>query len=204
MADPVTAAAIAGSSLLSASSAIAEGKAQFASARFNQQVAERNAKLAEQESQLILNQSEYAINQFRKQFDFLKSSAGNALRYNGFEASSGTGLKVQLAMAKEADVEISKRRYNANVESQRALNQAEELRLQGQMGMAMGRAARSASRVAAASSLLSGAAKMSSILSPSPSAQPSTSAFSSGETSAPTFTGSTGIPFGPAEGYTGG
>ena len=53
MALPVTAAAIAGSSLLSASSAIAEGKAQFAASKFNQQVAERNAKLAEQESQSI-------------------------------------------------------------------------------------------------------------------------------------------------------
>ena len=68
-------------------------------------------------------------------------------------------------MAKEADVEIARRRYNANVESQRALSQAEELRLQGRMGVAMGRAARSASRVGAASSLLSGTAKVSSIFS---------------------------------------
>ena len=151
--------AMAGSTLLGAAGTIAEGKAQYNAAKFNAQVAERNAKLAEQEADLIVSRSEYEINQFRKQFDFLRSSAGNALRYNGFEASSGTGLKVQLEMAKEADTEIAMARYNANVERQRALNQAQDLRLQGRLDMAMGRYAKSAARTSAIAGLLSGGAK---------------------------------------------
>lgn len=159
MAEVAVVAAMAGSTLLSASGAIAEGKAQYNAAKYNAQVAKRNAKLAEQEAELIVARSEYEINQFRKQFDFLRSSQGNALRYNGFEASSGTGLKVQLAMAKEADAEIAMARYNANVEKQRALSQAEDLRSEAKAGIAMGRYAKSASKTQAAATLLSGGAK---------------------------------------------
>ena len=149
-------AAQAGSSLLSAQSAIAEGKGQLQAAKYNAKIAERNAKIAEQEADLIQRSSEYEIANFRKQFKFLSASAGNALRYNGFDASSGTGYIVQKEMAKEADTEIAARRYNATVESQRALNQAEELRMQGELGIAMGRYARSAGRYAAAGTVLSG------------------------------------------------
>ena len=153
---PIAMAATAGSSLLSAQSAIAEGKAQFRAAKYNAEIAERNAKIAEQEADLIQRSSEYEIANFRKQFKFLSASTGNALRYNGFDASSGTGYLVQKEMAKEADTEIAARRYNATVQSQRALNQAEELRMQGELGIAMGRYARSAGRYAAAGEMLRG------------------------------------------------
>ena len=152
--------ALAGSTLLQAQGQVAAGKAQYNAARFNAQVAERNAKLAEQQAEQIRIRSSYERNQFRKQFDFLRSSQGNALRYNGFEASSGTGLQVQLEMAKEADAEIAVARYNANIEKQRALNQAQGLRSQAGAELAMGRYQRSAGRYAAMGTLLSGAASM--------------------------------------------
>ncbi|MAK54329.1 MAG: hypothetical protein CML17_00505 [Pusillimonas sp.] len=204
MALPVTAAAIAGSSLLSASSAIAQGKAGLAASRFNSQVAERNARLQEQEADLIKRSSEYQIAQFRKNFSNFIATQGVALRYNGFDASSGTGLLLLTESAKEADEEIRNRRYNAAVESQRALSAAEDIRLQSEIDRQMARANMSAARRQAFGSLLSGGAQMYSMRSPSGFTQPRISAYSLGESAAPTFKGSTGIPFGPAEGYTGG
>ena len=204
MADPVSATLIAGSTLLSASSAIAQGKAGLAASRFNSQVAERNARVQEQEAQLIEKSSEYQIAQFRKNFSNFIATQGVALRYNGFDASSGTGLLLLTESAKEADEEIKNRRYNASVESQRALSAAEDIRLQSRVNREMAKAGMQAARMQAFGSLLSGAGQIYGMRNPSNVTQPSVSAYSSGESAAPTFTGSTGIPFGPAEGYTGG
>ena len=204
MADPVTATIVAGASLLSASSAVQQGAAAKAAGQFNANMAERNAKVAEQQAEMIKRSSEFDINRFRDNFSDLQATAAQAFRYNGFVATGGTPLQVLLDNAREADTEIALRRYNASIGEQQALESATEQRLQGRLDRMMGRSAQKASYYQAAGSLLGGAAKISSIFGPSSVTQPQVSAYSATERAAPTFTGSTGIEFGPAEGYIGG
>lgn len=203
MADPITATLVVGSSLLSARSALAQGAAANAAGQFNANMAERNAKVAEQNAEQIKRSSEFDINRFRDNFDDLQATSAQAFRYNGFVATGGTPLQVLLDNAREADEEIHIRRYNASIGQQQALESAAEQRLQGRLDRMMGRSAQRASYYQAAGSLLGGAAQISNIFGPSSITQPQASAYSAGESAAPTFEGSTGIPFGPAEGYTG-
>lgn len=206
MADPVTATIVATSSLLSARSAVQQGAAARAAGQFNANMAERNAKVAEQQAEQIKRSSEFDINRFRDNFADLQATAAQAFRYNGFVATGGTPLQVLLDNAREADTEIALRRYNASIGEQQALESATEQRLQGRLDRMMGRSAQRASYYQAAGSLLGGGARISSIFSRSPLTQSKGfgSAYSFGESPAPTFEGPTGIPFGPAEGYTGG
>jgi len=195
--------AVAGSSLLSASSAIQQGATQAAAGRFNQQVAERNAKALEKQQDQIDRSTSLDIARFRKNFDRLQGAASQAFRYNGWVASGGTPLQILLANASEADEEIALTRYNAEVGKQQLQEEALNMRLQGRLQRMYGQAARRAGYMRAATSLLQGAAQGYSLLQNQPT-PPVASAYSSGESAAPTFTGPTGIPFGPAEGYTGG
>jgi hypothetical protein len=160
MADPVTAALVAGSSLLSAQSAVQQGAAARAAGQFNANMAERNAKISEQQAEQIKRSSEFDINRFRDNFDDLQATAAQAFRYNGFVATGGTPLQVLLDNSREADTEIALRRYNASIGEQQALESATEQRLQGRLDRMMGRSAQKASYYQAAGSLLSGGAKI--------------------------------------------
>lgn len=161
MADPVTAAVVAGSSLLSAQSAVQQGAAARAAGQFNANMAERNAKISEQQAEQIKRSSEFDINRFRDNFDDLQATAAQAFRYNGFVATGGTPLQVLLDNSREADTEIALRRYNASIGEQQALESATEQRLQGRLDRMMGRSAQKASYYQAAGSLLGGAAQIS-------------------------------------------
>ena len=196
--------AVAGSSLLGAQSALQQGATQAAAGRFNQQIAERNAKVLERQQDQIDRSTALDIARFRKNFDRLQGAASQAFRYNGWVASGGTPLQVLLANASEADEEIALTRYNAEVGKQQLQEEALNMRLQGRLQRMYGQAARRAGYMQAATSLLQGAAQGYSLLQNQPTPPTGASAYSSGESAAPTFKGPTGIPFGPAEGYTGG
>lgn len=160
MADPVTAAIVASSSLLSARAAVQQGAAANAAGRFNAQMSERNAQIAEQQAEQIKRSSEFDINRFRDNFSELQASTAQAFRYNGFVATGGTPLQVLLNNAREADEEIAMRRYNASIGEQQALESATEQRLQGRLQRMQGAAAQRASYYRAAGSLLAGGAQI--------------------------------------------
>lgn len=163
MADPVTAVAMAaqaGSSLLSARSAIAEGTAARTAGEFNAQMSERSAKIAEQQAEQIKRASEFDIARFREDFSDIQASTGTAFRYNGFIATSGTPLQVLLDNAQEADEEIALRRYNASIDQQAALESATEQRLAARLERMRGAQAQRAGYFRAASSLLSAGSKI--------------------------------------------
>ena len=161
MADPVTATLVAGTSLLSARGALAQGAAANAASQFNANMAERNAQVAEQQAEMIKRSSEFDINRFRDNFSDLQATSAQAFRYNGFVATGGTPLQVLLDNAREADEEIALRRYNASIGEQQALESATEQRLQGRLDRMMGRSAQRASYYQAAGSLLRGGAQIS-------------------------------------------
>jgi len=163
MADPVTVALVAGSSLLSARSAVQQGAAASAAGRFNASMSERNARVAEQQAEQIKRSSEFDINRFRDNFSELQATSEQAFRYNGFVATGGTPLQVLLDNAREADEEIAMRRYNAAIGQQQALESAAEQRLQGRLQRMQGESARRASYYQAAGSLLGGAAQIKSM-----------------------------------------
>lgn len=160
MADPVTATLVAGTSLLSARGALAQGAAANAASQFNANMAERNAQVAEQQAEMIKRSSEFDINRFRDNFSDLQATSAQAFRYNGFVATGGTPLQVLLDNAREADEEIALRRYNASIGEQQALESATEQRLQGRLDRMMGRSAQRASYYQAAGSLLRGGAQI--------------------------------------------
>ena len=156
--------AVAGSSLLSARSALQQGATQAAAGRFNRQIAERNAKVLERQQDEIDRSTALDISRFRKNFDRLQGAASQAFRYNGWVASGGTPLQVLLANASEADEEIASTRYNAEVGKQQLQEEALNTRLQGRLQRMYGQAARRAGYIQAATSLLQGAAQGSSLL----------------------------------------
>lgn len=156
MADPVTVALVAGTSLLSARSALQQGAAARAAGQANANMAERNAKVAEQQAEQIKRSAEFDVNRFRSNFGDLQASAATAYRFNGFVASEGTPALQLLENAREADEEILAIRYNASTQAQQALESATESRLQGRLDRMRGAQAQKASYYQAAGSLLRG------------------------------------------------
>ena len=139
---------------------IAQGRQEQAAYNYNADINERNAKVAEQEAEQLVFQEEQSIVQFREDISDLQDATAMAYRYNGWIAEEGTPLKVALANAQEADEEIATRRYNAAVGRAELTEGATQERLQGNLNRMYGKAARRAGQFAAASSLLSSAAKV--------------------------------------------
>ena len=156
MADPVTAALVAGTSLLSARSAVRQGAAAKAAGQANAMMGERNARIAEQNAEQIKRSAEFDVNRFRSNFGELQATAGTAYRFNGFVASEGTPALQLVENARQADEEIYTIRYNAATQSTQALEAATESRLQAKLDRMRGRQAQKASYYQAAGSLLRG------------------------------------------------
>lgn len=160
MADPVTVALVAGSSLLSARSAVQQGAAAKAAGEANAMMGERNARIAEQQAEQIKRSAEFDVNRFRSNFGELNATAATAYRFNGFVASEGTPALQLIENARQADEEIYTMRYNAATQSQQALESATESRLQAKLDRMRGSQAQRASYYQAAGSLLRGGTKI--------------------------------------------
>ena len=152
----IAAGAAVGSSLLSARATIQAGKAQAAAADFNAQVTERNAQTAQIDKRSARLGSELAIQQFQNEFQRLQATTGSVLRKNGFDTSGGTPALIALENARQADLEIAARRFNASVESQAFDEVSVEQDLQASLTRMEGAAASKAARTRAAATLLGG------------------------------------------------
>tara|TARA_B100001093_G_C26391288_1_gene827183 strand:+ start:156 stop:662 length:507 start_codon:yes stop_codon:yes gene_type:complete len=153
----VAAGAAAGASLLSARATMQAGKAQANAAAFNAQVNERNAQKAQLDKESAKLGSELAIQRFSREFGRIQAETGQAVRKNGFVATRGTPALIALQNAREADLEIAARRFNASVESRAFDELSVEQELQASLSRMEGAAASRAARTRAASTLLGGA-----------------------------------------------
>jgi len=133
---------------------LAAGRQEQAAYNFNADVNERNADVSDQEAEQLVRNEEQNIADFREDFSDLQDATAQAYRYNGWIASTGTPLKVLLANAQEADEEIAARRYNAKVGKQELNEQGVQSRLAGTLDRMSGRAARTASKGRAITSLI--------------------------------------------------
>jgi len=113
----------------------AEQQAQGArtAGKYAKAVGERNFKVAETKAEMRVFQAAQDIVRFREDFRDLNDSSGQAFRFNGVVATSGTALDVQLANALEADIEIATIDLNARREAQDLRDQGLNARLEGDL-----------------------------------------------------------------------
>jgi len=158
MGDPVTAAiAIGASSVMTARSQIAAGKAQQNAANFNALVDERNADIADQNKVLAGINTGLQKKAFAKEFSRSMATTKQAYRHSGFVASGGTPALVALEMASEADERMAEIEYQGRLKQQGFSEEAIEMRMSAGARRAEGAAAAKAGRQAAYGSLLQGA-----------------------------------------------
>ena len=101
--------------------------------KYAKAVGERNFKVAETKAEMRVFQAAQDIVRFREDFRDLNDSSGQAFRFNGVVATSGTALDVQLANALEADIEIATIDLNARREAQDLRDQGLNARLEGDL-----------------------------------------------------------------------
>lgn len=157
MADPISAALIAGSSLLSAKGALDEGKAEAAAREFNAKVSERNAIISEQEAFNIGIEGDLTVQRLKKEFESMRSQQRVDLMGSGFDITSGSPAQIQMETAAAQDLDISITEYNTKVAQATAMEAAVQDRLQAQLERFYGGQAKKAARTKAVASLLSGA-----------------------------------------------
>lgn len=157
MADPVSAALIVGSSLLSAKGAIDEGKAEAAAREFNAKVSERDAVISEQEAFNIGIEGDLTVQRLKKEFETMRSEQRVALMGSGFDITSGSPLQIQMETASAQDLDLSITEYNTKVAQAAAMESAVQSRLQADLERFYGTQAKKAARTKAMASLLSGA-----------------------------------------------
>lgn len=159
MADPISAALIAGSSLLSAKGQMDAGKAENAARQFNAKMSERNAVITEQEAFNVGIEGDLAVQKLKEDFESMRGEQKVALMASGWSISGGTPLQLQLETAAAQDEDIAKTEYNVKVAQATLLEQAAQDKLQAQLERFYGATAKKAARTQAMATLLSGGQK---------------------------------------------
>lgn len=81
----------------------------------NQNIANRNALVAEQQGDQKIKQLEFDLAQFEKSFKKLQSRTEVSLNKSGVDSASGTGLRIKIANATEAELQRKTMTYNAEI-----------------------------------------------------------------------------------------
>ncbi|QOI68903.1 putative internal virion protein [Pelagibacter phage Lederberg EXVC029P] len=112
------------------------GAAQFqqqgAYGKFNQAVNNRNAEVKEQERKIIDDKLQIDLASFDKEFRKLEGSVNVSTAKSGV-TFGGTAARIRLANLKEAELEKSKIKYNAEIGKARAFEEANFARIRGDM-----------------------------------------------------------------------
>ena len=125
-ANPYVAAATIGMGVIQA-------KQQKAIGKYNQANAERNALVLEQEGEQIQKQTEFDIARFDQRFRQAVGTVEVQLAKSGVVMDSGTGARITMANAIEAEMEKNVMQYNANIGTARKMEEANFSRIQKQM-----------------------------------------------------------------------
>ena len=103
---------------------------QNAYGKFNEAVNDRNAKVKEQEAQIINSKLELDLANFDKQFRKLEGQTTVNTLKSGVTLS-GTAQRIKLANLREAELEKSKIKYDAEIGKARAFEEANFNRIKG-------------------------------------------------------------------------
>ena len=146
-------------SVMSAAGQMAAGAAAKNAGRYRQQVQERNAKVVEQEKLVRHHKTGEDIVRFREKISALQGTARVAVSKSGPMSGTGTALRILMENAQEADEDLARAFYNAEMEERSLDEKATQMRLQGQLYAYEGRAQQRASMFSAGGSLLAGLSK---------------------------------------------
>ena len=122
--------------------------------KYNQQVANRNATIAEQEAGQINKQADFDIARFDQRFRQAVGTVEVQLAKSGVVMDSGTGARITMANAIEAEMEKNVMQYNANIGTARKMEEANFSRISGQMAKQQARLAQIQTLSKTGSSLL--------------------------------------------------
>ena len=147
-------------SAVSAVGAIQAGKDAKAAHDYNAQIADRNAEAERINAERVEFLETARIEDFREQYEDFADAQGMAFARNGFTASTGTPLALQLASRMEAEKEIANNIYNIKLGKQAREQAALNQELEGRLQRMYGQRAQSAGFMQAGRSLLSGASNM--------------------------------------------
>ncbi len=97
----------------------------------NQSISNRNALVAEQEGNQIFKQLDFNLDNFEKQFVKLQAETEVNLNKAKVDSASGTGLRIKIANATEAELQRKVMTYNAEIGKAQKLEQAAFARISG-------------------------------------------------------------------------
>jgi hypothetical protein len=156
MADPVTIMLVA-SSAMQAVGAVQQGKMAAAQGKAQMEAANYNARMKEIEAGITREQSNAREEQQRRQARQLLGRQRAAVAQAGI-GWGGSALDIMEESATLAELDALTIRYEGDLKARGLLAEAEFDKYSGQVAMAQGKAAKTASYISAAASLLSGAA----------------------------------------------
>ena len=157
MADPVSASLLVAASAMQAVGAIQQGKMAEAQGRAQQQAANYNARMKEIEAGITREQTNAREEQQRRQARQILGKQRAAVAQAGI-GWGGSALDIMEESATLAELDALTIRYEGDLKAKGLLAEAEFDRYSGEVSAAMGKAAKRASYVSAAASILSGAA----------------------------------------------
>jgi len=155
MADPVSASLMIAASAMQAVGAIQQGKMAAAQGQAQMNAANYNARMKEIEAGITREQSNAREEQQRRQAREVlgRQRAAVAQASIGF---GGSALDIMEESATLAELDALTIRYEGDLKAKGLLAEAEFDKYSGQVSMAMGKAAKKASYVSAAASILQG------------------------------------------------
>ena len=109
---------------------VAAGRQANALGKYNQSVQDRNALIKEQEAEAIEKQKEFDIAKFDQQFSQLQGQTKTAVLKSGAELS-GSGLRVLIYNAEQAEIQKSVIDYNSRVAESQKMEEANFARIKG-------------------------------------------------------------------------
>ena len=112
---------------------------QNAIGKFNKKVNDRNAQIADQEAGAIDKQTEYKLGQFNKDYERFVGRTTVSTAKAGVQQGSGTSLRIQMANAKEAELQRDLIEYDGGVAKARKFEEGNFYRIQGDMARQTGR-----------------------------------------------------------------
>lgn len=110
----------------------AQYQQQGAYGKFNEAVNDRNAKVKEQEAKIIDDKLELDLANFDKEFRKLEGTTIVQTAKSGV-TQGGTAARIRLQNLKEAELEKSKIKYNAEIGKARKFEEANFARIRGDM-----------------------------------------------------------------------
>lgn len=158
MADPISGSLIIAASAMQAVGALQQGKMAEAQGRAQQQASQYNARMKQIEAGIVSQQANAREEQQRRSARDVLGKQRAAVAQAGI-GWGGSALDIMEDSAAKAELDALTIRYEGDLKAKGLLAEAEFDKYAGDVAMATGKAAKKASYVSAAASILSGSAQ---------------------------------------------